>query len=260
MSIILGGRRLEVPCVETLCPADDAKLEWATDTNARPQPPQAIVLHTTSGKRGLLRKGIRPSKRAEAYAHYQAHTPRNVSWDFTIDTDGTVVQSNDPLIRATWQAGNSAINNRTLGIELVQDGDGAVYEGQLGAMVLFLDALTRELGIQRQVPTLNGQPDSRKLGRLFGGNAGASVYGIYGHRNCAHDRGFGDPGDHPFAALLAAGYEGFDLEAGEDVGVWGERQRALGFDAAERDGKPGRKTRAALAAAGHAHGLWVGRP
>lgn len=257
MSLVLGGRRFTPEWIETVCYLDDARIPRATDTNARTSQPQAIVLHTVHGRRGPLREGVRPNNRAEWYARYQANTSRRVSWDLTVDTDGTIIQSNDPVTRATWHAGNTAINNRTLGIELVQDGDGAVYEGQLDALVTLLDVLTAELGIQRQIPVdSEGEPDSRKLARLVGPQQGRDVYGIYGHRNCSHDKGPGDPGDWPFFALMRAGYECFDYEHGVDLIAWKQRQAALSIDA---DGLPGAKTRLALEQAGHAHGLWVKR-
>jgi hypothetical protein len=256
---ILGGKPLETPGLETKNWTDPGVPE-ATDRNHRPKPPQAVVVHTVHGIRGPLKPGLRTSQRAEAYARYQATSPRNVSWDFTVDTDGTIVQSNDPLVYATWQSGSSLINNISMGFEMVQDEDGSLYEGQLDVVVKFLDFLTLHLGIQRQLPTLTGKPDFRKLSRMFGGGAGGDVYGIYGHRNCSHDRGFGDPGDWAFEALLKAGYEGFDFEDKQDLAAWKARQAGLGLTGKDCDGQPGPHTRELLKNAGKVGGLWVTRP
>jgi murein L,D-transpeptidase YcbB/YkuD len=67
-------------------------------------------------------------------------------------------------------------------------------------------------------------------------------------------RGAGDPGDHLFEKLRAAGFEAFDFEAGEDLRAWKQRQRSLGLQA---DGIPGQRTCQALRQAGHPHGLWT---
>lgn len=254
MSIVLGGRKHEVE--GTVSWLDDQNVPRATNTNRRTTWIRAIVLHTVHGKLGPLRQGIKPSTRAEAYAKYQAATKRMVSWDYTVDTDGTIVVSNDPLERYTWHAG--LVNRYTVGIELVQDSDGSVYAGQIDALVRLVDFLTRVLGIQRQVPARKGVPIVGVLDRLTArGGAGADVCGVYGHRNVTPMRGAGDPGDHPFRALLDAGYEGFDFDAGEDLHTWTERQKRLGLRA---DGVPGAQTRRALEMAGYSHGLWVHRP
>ncbi len=272
MSIVLGGRRIEVAGVETISYLDEPKLvPRASDGNKRATWIRAVVVHTTAGKRGVLRPGAKPSKRAEMLARHQANTVRAVSWDATVDTDGTIAWSNDPLERYTWHA--SQVNPYTLGIELVQDADGAVYQATLDAAAVLIDRLTAELGIQRQTPWRDGRPYAGRIERCDPGRAGRDLVGVYGHRAVwgrnesgkpVPTRGFGDPGDHLFNLLRARGYEGFDPtevagHAPDDIATWRRRQRVLGFDDAGCDGVPGPKTVAALRAQGYPHGLWAQR-
>lgn len=261
MSIILDGEKIPTPGLETISWLDDPRVPQATDGYPRTEWIRAIVLHTVKGKLGRLLPGTKPSTRAETYATYQAHTSRDVSWDYTVDTDGTIVVSNDPIRRATWQAG--AVNRFTLGIEMVQEGNGDVYQGQIGTVVKFLDLLTRELAkrkhpIQRQIPmTQDGKPVRGVIPRIDNEAQALKVVGIYGHRNQTNQRGPGDPGDYIFEALLGAGYKGFDFNTNEDLVFWRDIQTRIGVTP---DGVPGRATADALAARGHANGLWVVRP
>lgn len=211
MSIIVDGQRIETPGLETVCWLDDPKVPRATDGRSRHAiGARAITLHTVHGKRGPLAPGVKASTRAQAYAVYQAHTSREVSWHFTVDTDGTIVQSADPALWVCWHAGS--VNAWTVGIELVQETDGTLYEGQMAALVALCDLLCARLNIPRRVPVgLDGRPVAGVIARLTG--TSGPWPGIFGHRNQTTNRGPGDPGDHPFAALLAAGYEGVPVDA-----------------------------------------------
>lgn len=261
MSIVINGKKIETPGLETVSWLDDPKVPRVTDFNPRTLWIRAIVLHTVHGKSGKLLPGIKPSTRAESYAKYQANTSRDVSWDYTIDTDGTVVVSNDPVRVFTWHAGD--VNPFTVGIEFVQDDNGDIYEGQMLAGVRFLDVLTRELAdaghpIQRQVPMApNGDPVRGVIGRIENNDSAKQVVGIYGHRNQTSNKPAGDPGDAIFRALLRAGYKGFNLDAKDDLTFWKDVQARLGLPA---DGIPGRATQQALLKADHKHGLWLERP
>lgn len=263
MSIVLNGEKVATPGLETISWLDDPKVPKATDVNPRTVWLRAIVLHTVHGKTGKLLPGLsKPSTRAESYAKYQANTSRDVSWDYTIDTDGTIVVSNDPIKFYTWQA--TSVNPFTLGIELVQEDNGDLYEGQIEVTVRFLDLLTRELAdrghpIQRQVPmSVNGTPVKGVISRIANSETAKQVVGVYGHRNQTSNRGAGDPGDFIFDALLKAGYKGFNLDTKDDVTFWKDIQTRLGVTPA--DGIPGRDTQKALLAAGYKHGLMVTRP
>lgn len=263
MSLILNGDKIPTPGLDTVSWLDDPKVPQATDFNPRALWIRAIVLHTVHGKQGRLLPGFsRPSSRAESYAKYQANTSRDVSWDYTIDTDGTIVVSNDPIKRYTWHAGD--VNPYTIGIEFVQEDNGDLYEGQMDVGVRFLDLLTRELAgrghpVQRQVPmTVNGTPVQREIARIADNEEAKQVVGIYAHRNQTKNKPVGDPGDAIFHALLRAGYKGFNLDAKDDITFWKDVQTRLGVSPA--DGIPGRGTHAALLRAGNKHGLWVERP
>jgi hypothetical protein len=262
MSIVLNNQKIETPGIETISWLDDPKVPKATDTNARTKWIRAIVLHTVKGKVGAVRPGVAPpSSRAERYAKYQANTSRDVSWDYTIDTDGTVIVSNDPMVRYTWHA--SAVNSWTIGIELVQEDNGDIWEGQVEGTVRFLDILTRELAdrdqpIHRQIPMNNlGKPVRGVIPRIANAESAKSVVGVYGHRNQTSNRGPGDPGDPIFEALLKAGYKGFNYDSHDDITFWKGVQKMLGVT---EDGVPGPGTSAALKARGYPHGLWVTRP
>jgi hypothetical protein len=263
MSIVLNGEKVATPGLETVSWLDDPKVPKTTDVNPRTQWLRAIVMHTVHGKTGKLLPGLsKPSTRAESYAKYQASTSRDVSWDYTIDTDGTIVASNDPVKFYTWQA--TSVNPFTLGIELVQEDNGDLYEGQIAVAVQFLDVLTRELAdrghpIQRQVPmTADGKPVKGIVKRIEDSSQAKNFSGVVGHRNQTTNRGPGDPGDHIFNALQKAGYKGFNLDTNDDVVFWKDIQTRLGVTPA--DGIPGRATQAALLKAGYKHGLWVSRP
>jgi hypothetical protein len=262
MSIVLNGQKIETPGVETVSWLDDPAVPQATDRTPRTMWVRAVVVHSVHGKVGVLKPGIKPSTRAEAYAKYQANTSRDVSWDYTIDTDGTVVVSNDPVKFYTWHA--TSVNPFTLGIEFVQDDDGALYEGQMEAGVKFLDTLTRLMSenlhpIQRQVPVgPDGKPVRGVIPRIVDVTRAKNFSGILGHRNQTTNRGTGDPGDHIFNALLKAGYKGFHLDADDDILFWKNVQSQLGVHPV--DGVPGKITRDALLKMGHKHGLWVARP
>lgn len=206
--LVIGGARVPVPGVEVVTWLDDPRIPQATDGRARRTPPVALVLHTVHGRLGPLRPGLSASTRAEVYARYQARTGRDVSWHLTVDTDGTVVQSTDLVTWTCWHAGQ--VNGWTIGLELVQDNDGSLYAGQLDALVKLTDAICAALAIPRRVPVdRQGRPVRGVIPRLEG--APHPWEGVFGHRHQTHNRGPGDPGDHPFLALLAAGYQGVVL-------------------------------------------------
>lgn len=216
--LVIDGRSVEVPGVTVVTFRDDPKnVPRATDGRRRQahESVTGIVVHTTGGRRGQLKPKFKASSRALNLARYQANTKREVSWHLTIDTDGTVVQSADTSWLC-WHAGH--VNARTVGIELVQDLDGTVYEDQLAAAVRVIDVLCRELGVPRRVPVRDGEPFDKILvpDDMF--------VGVYGHRNVwklqkagpgkfkkVGTRGPGDPGDWIFKALLAEGFAGHEV-------------------------------------------------
>ena len=238
----MKGRRHDIPGVETLNWADNPGVPRTTKVNTRKHWLRSIGVHTVHGIRGKLLPGTKPSNRAETYAHYQASTERQVSWDFTLDTDKTLIQSNDPEESYTWHA--TAANPYSMGIELVQERNGDLYQGEMDAFADFADFSTALLFIPRFVPGKNGQIVSGVIQRMA--TNPASYAGIWGHRNQTTNRGFGDPNDFPFLALKARKYRLVDIEAGEDREIVRGLQKELRI---AEDGTYGPGTRIAAKAA-----------
>jgi len=222
--IVLGGKRVAVPgAPDTKNPLDD-RVPWMTDGHERTQRVAAIVVHTTKGRRGdLLTTEPHASERAERYARYQAGTKRDVSWDFTVDVDGTVVQSNDPSAPCggrtvpwvSWHAGHA--NEWSIGVEIVQTEGRALYLAQLRVAVALVGFLCAQYGIPRRVP-VDGQgvswekPIYECVSKKREGRQ-RSVEGVLNHCHVTtpDSRGPGDAGPHVRAAFLAGGFEGFDV-------------------------------------------------
>jgi N-acetyl-anhydromuramyl-L-alanine amidase AmpD len=206
--LVIAGARVPVTGVEVVTWLDDPKVPRAMDGKSRrADAVKAIVIHTVHGKVGpLADHGSAPSDRAERYARYQSSTSRDVSWHLTIDTDGTVVQSADVATWTCWHA--TSVNPWTVGIELVQESDGTIYRPQLDVLVWVCEVLCDHFGIPHRVPARNGVPTVGVVERLTGKHG--SWGGVFGHRNQTTNRGVGDPGDHVFRALLAAGYAGVE--------------------------------------------------
>ncbi len=188
-------------------------------------------------------------------ARYQAGSPRAVSWDYTIDQDGSVAVSNDPCKYYTWHA--TAVNGITLGIEMIQDDDGALYEKEIQDTAQFILFLCNKLGIQAQIPWRKGKPIEGIIKRIEGPLAGRDVVGVYGHRNQTTNRGPGDPGNAIFEELARIGFETFDYDQDEDLNAWKARQKTLGIPTEECDGVVGPGTRKRLEEAGYKNGLWI---
>lgn len=212
MSLILGGKRLEVPGTRVTSWLDEPKrVPQVRDGRVRASVPTAIVLHTSRGVPGVIRPGARASGVAEALARYQATTERDVSWHLTVDTDGEVLQSCDVVSWLAWHA--SSANGWTVGIELAQHPDsGDLWSAQVDALVAVCDVICRELGIPRCVPVdASGQPfvgPVRAWQEKSEGGRGERFVGLVGHRNLTRNRGPGDPGSAIFEALLGRGYAG----------------------------------------------------
>lgn len=221
MSLVLNGARVETPGRDTRSWLDDPSLPQIGDRRGddgfrrSPGDVTGVTAHASKGKVGPLLPGLGPAAEdAERLARYQDGTDRDVSWHFTVDRDGTVVQSADPGLWACWHAGQ--VNGRTVGIELVQRSDMALYAGQVEAFVWLVGLLCDRYGVPRTVPVgPDGRPWAKIIPELMKapeGDSGRSWRGVYGHRNCSRRRGVGDPGDPPMAALLAAGFAPVPLD------------------------------------------------
>jgi hypothetical protein len=230
-------------------------------TDGKPRPNtwvRGIVLHTTRGIPGgkdrrpqVIKPGLGPNhKRDEKVALMWSLDKRKAGAHLITDSDASWVQTADLQDFAAYHAGN--VNTVTIGIEIYQQGDAVLYEGQLENVVQMVDLLTRIFSIQRQLHwPYKGHAIKRGL------NRGLDMVGTYGHRDVSNNRGPGDPGDAIMEMLIDAGYESFDFEENEDKEVWMQRQEQLGLLA---DGVPGPATVAALLKEGYNHGLWVSRP
>lgn len=259
MSIIINSKAFEIPGLKTSCWADPgSKIKYVTDKDPRNRVIRGIVLHTHEGKLNrVLKPGLGPNTTIdERLASYQTNTDRYVSWDYTIDLNGDVTCQNDPWIHYTWHGNNT--NPFTLGIEMIQESDGSLYDQQLDKVVLFLDFLTNKLGIQRQIPwnKSKNEPVVTQVPRIRDGN-GQNVVGVYGHVNVTSNKGPGDPGFHIFNKLKNAGYETFDFNRNEDMDTWKLRQAQLGL---VPDGLPLKDTVEKLKLAGKKSGLFIERP
>lgn len=260
MSITINHKQLEIPGLKTISWVESPqRVKYITDKNDRTKWLRAIVAHTCDGKLGKLLPGAGiDSGKAATLARYQTNTNRQVSWDFTEEMDGTWLIQNDPLVHYSWQA--TTVNPITCGFEMIQFENGDLYEEQIKKAVLFIDALTALLGIQRQIPwdKVHDKPILGVIDRIAGSKAGHDVVGLYAHCNQTNQRGKGDCGPWLFLALKEAGYELFDLHSEEDLKIWKQRQSNLGI--VNPDGLPGPTTISALKTSGKKHGMWIKRP
>lgn len=262
--LVLDGTELHIAGVDVLNWRDDPAIEL-TSWQWRPRSigwTPLIVLHTTKGIPGgsdrrpqEIRPGAGPGGNARGTIAWWNREQRYGSAPIVIDHDGSVLCCADVTRHVCYHA--TALNERSIGVELYQGSQAELYEHQLDVAVRVIDALCRELGIQRQIH----HPYKGSLSRIHDGQG---CVGVIGHRD-QHDcnRGPGDPGDAIMERLVEAGYERFDFDVSEDVKVWRKRQEDLNelADAGLTvDGIPGPATVAALEAAGFGDGLWTSKP
>lgn len=244
-------------------------------TDWRPRPRgtwiSGITFHTRLGKPVLVRSGDGPNLGwDEVLGGRFVADDRQASCHVAIDADGSFACLADIVDVVTYHAGQ--VNEVTVGVEMFQASDGGVWESTLRAAVDIADVLTRVLGIQRQFPIehglcrrfacpTQGVTKASKLAYAPGGARGRDFCGVFGHRNVTRNRGRGDPGDELFTMLAAAGYEGWNVDQGEDLDAWSKRQHQLTINEDDCDGIAGRLTRRMIAHSGrNACGVWVRRP
>lgn len=276
MGLVFAGRSVEVPGVPILSYQYDPTLRLAGKDFEPRQIPRGrstpwvhmIVVHGTIGDlpcRVLPGAGATGGARATLRA-WQGST-RSAGAHIVIDTDGSAICCADLVWDHVYHA--KACNEASVGIELHQDlvgGASCYYAVQLVSLLAILDTITRELGIQRQIPWPYLGED-HPVPRLASG--GYDFVGVCGHRDCdpcvpqAHgigqQRGPGDPGDPVMQAIADAGYERFRVDHDEDRQTWRLRQRAASPGLLV-DGVPGDMTVGVLRAQGRPHGLWLARP
>lgn len=211
--LVVDGRRVPVPGVVVTTWLDDARAAppVTKGNRRRAADATAIVLHTSRGRRGVVREGSRPSDKARALTRYQVRTRKKVSWCITIGAAGDVYQQCDAALLATWHA--TVANGYSVGIELAQDRDTPdLTQAQVDAAVAVVRALCEALGIPlRVVVRPDGSPFDGPVRawqpRKQGGSA-LPASGVIAHRNVTTNRGKGDAGDPVMLALLAAGFAG----------------------------------------------------
>jgi len=256
--LIIGGKSVEVPGLKIVNFLDDKRLRRGPEDGKKDKGRwvKQVIIHTTKGIPGGKIKTPQHVKVGSAAldkdfntAAYWRNDPKRSGAHLVIDADGSVGCIADLADEVMYHAGQSGINNSSIGIELYQLQDGGIYEATLLACIRLCNALSEIFGIQRQIHV----PYSKKaIKRLNTG--GKDCVGFFGHRDVSNNRGFGDPGDIIMDMLGAAGYERYNFEKGEDLVVWKNRQTMIG---ATPDGIPGPNTVRALEAGGFPHGLWV---
>jgi len=261
--LIINDREVPVDGLTIVTYRDDPRLALRVgnptgSNDGRSRPASAwvrlVVLHTTKGIPGGadrrpqdIRPGLGPSTDAGARtARFWSTDPKTSGAHLVVDHDGVVTQLADLQLVTAYHAGHTVVNNDSIGIEMYQGAAAELYEGQLEATAKLVGAITRSLGIQRQMP-------DRYRGALDRFDLRDSV-GVVGHRDVSDNRGLGDPGDAIFDVLARHGHERFDFSSGADLTAWRGRQRDLGVVA---DGIPGRKTRDALMLRGYRDGIWT---
>jgi hypothetical protein len=272
--LVADGLIYSVPGARGTAFLEEPSLSVESARDSRPRPKgtwiRGIVVHTRMGLPVVLRSGDGPNVGWDkVLAKRFANDERQASCHVAIDADGSYACLADLIRTVTYHAGH--VNEITVGVEMYQGADGVVYESTLETAVLVCDVLTRVLGIQRQYPREHqicrrfasptaGVSREKKLAHVVGGARGMDFCGIYGHRNVTRNRGPGDPGDEFFNKLAAAGYEGWHVDAGDDLDVWSERQQALGIDPDDCDGIVGPMTRSRIEHKGRPWGMWKPRP
>jgi N-acetylmuramoyl-L-alanine amidase len=264
LALLINGLAVNVPGVTVLSPRQQpwCYLTEGKDCTSRVLQPHMWILHKTiADDPERVLPGAGPPGGAQKTATYWQQCdgkalPLNHSGAHLVTGDDGVVACLCDL--ATVEAYHATVSNPySVGHETREEVGGLVYSAALGATVETALVGCETLGIQLQVPKL-GSYDGHPIKRML--NGGVDCVGIFGHRDNTEARGRWDPGDVLFQMLVARGAEQFDFAAGEDLDVWGQRQRdlnaQLGTKLAE-DGIPGHMTVAALKLAGYASGIWV---
>lgn len=269
--LVIGGREVQVPGVIVRNFKDDPKLalrvgrpDGNNDGKRRSAPISIIVIHTTKGIPGgkdkrqqLILPGFGKNTDAEdRTASYWSTDPTPSGAHLVFDHDGSVACLADLRDVCAYHAGNSEVNNRSIGIEIFQGSSAEMYEGQLDTVRKVVDVLTAEFGIQRQIPDYYR---NRPVPRLDDGG-GRDFNGVVGHRDVSDQRGKGDPGDAIMEVLEKSGYERFDLFNSQDIAVWKKRQQTIREKLGREipiDGVPGPMTTSSLKEMGYQHGLWA---
>lgn len=258
--LLIAGHIVDVPGVAIANPHDTpwCKLD-GRDYRARRTPwVRQVTIHTTKGIwPQSVRLGMGKPGADKIVADFWRGDPNHSAAHIVIDRDGSVACLADLAAVCAYHA--TTVNDWSVGIEMYQESDGAIYEAVFDACVKIVPAICEALSIAFQVAqrVYDGRPISRMI------NGGPDCVGIFGHRDNAWDpikqtstRGRGDPGDLIYTRLIAAGAEPFDYALRQDLYTWQQRQRAMNAlgEQLKVDGIAGPSTIAAMRRRGFANG------
>lgn len=251
--LIVRGKINPVPGLTIRSWHDDPLLRLRVGEDCRPSTRRrilSIVGHTTKGIPGgsnltpqIIRPGAGLDGGEERCARWWSTSPKQAGAQIIIDRDGSVACLADIISEVAFHAGGPQ-NNYTVGVECYQDSDGAIWQATIDSWVILASFLCDLEGLPRQVVwPYHGGP-CKRLDRQ---HAGRDYRGVYGHRDCASNRGQGDPGDALTLALIEqGGFEPVDIQADEDLRIWEGRQERINASGVitqlKVDGIPGPKT------------------
>ena len=229
-----------------------------------------ITIHTTQGKDPqIIRPDSPPSPGTRAAQVARYWSGNATSGGAPLIVDGNLIACLVDLLHAeAYHA--TKVNPWSIGIEMVQEPDGGIYEDTLATTVELVLVLCDVIGIPLQTDSRPYQR-GKIVERLKQG--GPDVVGVFGHRSNAWmfpewlspekravypngyaDRGRGDPGDVIFERLRARGCLAFDIDARAELAFWRRVQISLNAigEQLNTDGVCGPATVAAL----RKHGMW----
>lgn len=213
--LVIGGRRMVVAGVDVINYLDNSTLALTSRSCTRRRAGavvEFVVLHTTKGYPDheqptpqTIREGVALDAHCTArrtIAAWQRPDGRVGGAGLIIDADGTVLCLCDLLETAAYHC--VGLNQRSVGIEVTQQGDSSLYRRQLDVVVAVCDVLAVEFDLPKTV----AMPWTGCRAKYVDGGyvGGLDGIGFIGHRDASTNRGFGDPGDFIMQALVDAGW------------------------------------------------------
>lgn len=213
--LVIGGRRVDVEGVNVVNFLDDATLALGSRSCTRRRRDHAVefvVLHTTKGypdrenptPQSVREEAAEPKHctARKTVAYWARNDARVGGAGLVVDADGTVLCLCDLLEVAAYHC--VGMNQRSVGIEVTQQGDASLFRRQLDVVVAVCAVLAREFDLARTV----AMPYTGCRAVMVDGGYSSGLDGVafVGHRDCSENRGFGDPGDFIMQALVDAGW------------------------------------------------------
>lgn len=201
--------------VEVINFLDDPSLALGSRSCARRKSNRSVefvMLHTTKGYPDHTQPAPQTVREEPAeprhctarktVAYWAREDSRVGGAGILVDADGTVLCLCDLLEVAAYHC--VGMNQRSVGIEVTQQGDSSLFRRQLAAVVAVCSVLAEEFGLPRTVAM--PYTGCRAVMVDGGYSSGLEGVGFVGHRDCSENRGFGDPGDFVMQALADAGW------------------------------------------------------